>query len=385
MIGLWLNKRMLRSILSVAVGSIIAVFLFLFAFTQGGFLSWFLFYTYVPLVLYHYLLFLYPFQSIKTERIINDQRLFAGDTLYLTVRLKRRWAVPFFLMTIYERSDQTSSIISTNKAELLTWFTREKSFPLAAEHMQRGTYHLNTIILELGDPFGLFRRTVLLKKATVVYVYPRVRQLSMAELEMPRQGGYASSQETDSANFSGVRAYRPNDRPSWLDWKSAARTNALVTKQFEPEHERKASVVLVSQRQEDDERFETAISYTASLVKSLLGHGFTVRLTYRAGEVPLVLQSNTSQSLNAAYAALAKLTKDQALEIVDVRMSGKRRYLGYAVTTDARLAEAIGTFASSNKQQQVMYYISDKTDKSGLNRFKSSWFRFRIIEVNEGR
>ncbi|MCO7128067.1 DUF58 domain-containing protein [Sporolactobacillus shoreicorticis] len=381
----WLKKGSLRPILSAALGSIIAVFLFLFVLAQGGFLGWFLFYTFAPIVLYHYLLLLYPFQSIKIERLINGHHLFAGDTLHLTIRLKRRWTVPFFLMTINEYSDQSTPPIATRKAELLAWFTREASLPLAAEHMRRGTYHLNTIVLEIGDPFGLFRRSVLLNKKTVVYVYPNVRQLSMTELEIQRRIGDSSGQETDLANFSGVRAYRPSDRPSWLDWKSAARTNTLVTKQFEPEHERKASIVLISRKHEDDNCFETAVSYTASLVKSLLEYGFTVRLTYRSGRAPLVLQENTVQNLNLTYTALAKLTKDQTLETSDVRMSGNKHYLGYAVSTDIRFAEVIGAFATRSKQRQVMYYISNKTDEKNLESLKSSWLRLRIVAENESR
>ena len=37
----------------------------------------------------------------------------------------------------------------------------------------------------------------------------------------------------DSTISVGVRDYKPGDRFSWIDWKATARTNNIMTKEFE--------------------------------------------------------------------------------------------------------------------------------------------------------
>ena len=47
---------------------ILLIATFMFAMFQGGFVSWFLFYTFLPFVLYSFVLFFYPLSSFDVER-----------------------------------------------------------------------------------------------------------------------------------------------------------------------------------------------------------------------------------------------------------------------------------------------------------------------------
>lgn len=379
MIGHWLEKSHLQSIVHALPTFVIAVALFLFAIAQGGFLSWFLFYTFLPVALYLSVLLLYPFHSIVIERLIDNHQLFTGDTLHLQVHLTRRLPFSLFLISIYESPQGPLRNVTTCAAGVMCWSSREITIPLDLSNMPRGRHTLESLVLKTGDPFGFFERSVQLKNKMVIYVYPKTHVISANELELPNQAADAFAQQADLSNFSGVRAYRPSDRPSRMDWKSTARTNTLVTKQFEPERERYVSIVLVSRKQESDERFERAISYTASLVKTFLNCGFTVLLTYRSGTAALFLHDSSSRTLNQVYQTLAELTKQQVLEADEVHMSGNKKYLGYAVSTDARLAFTMSEFAAKNRQRQKLFYVTDELPEQDFNHLRSSWFSATVV------
>ncbi|GEB75833.1 DUF58 domain-containing protein [Sporolactobacillus inulinus] len=374
-----LLRRLLRSFMRTLPALTVTVVLFLFALAQGGFLAWFLFYVFIPVDMYLLLLFVYPFRTMTVERTKVNQRIFAGDTLNLTVRLKRRWAVPFFLLTLIERPDDQRLAHATMKTQMLIWLTSELTTTIRLPNMPRGTFSLNQLELTVGDPFGFFKRTVFLSDATTVFVYPKPVQLSVDDLNLTRHGAYASSEEADRANFAGVRDYRPNDRPSWLDWKSAARTRTLVTKLFEPEQERLASVILVATKTEENERFELAISYTASLLKTLLNCGFTVSLSYRSGTQPLLLHDHSERTLVTAYQALAELTKEQVLELDEVQITTCAKNIGYAVSTDEGLAAVMSRFADTYRRPQKLFYIVGKQTPQVHPQQPSSWFSMLYV------
>lgn len=380
MIGRWMRKWTSSALGRLVPPFFVCILLFLFAMVHGGFLSWFLFYLFVPIALYIVLLMLYPFHSIAIERYIEDAHWFSGDTLHTKVVLKRRWALPFFLVTICERPDHLFPLHDIKPAGLMLWVRREAVFNLAIPNMPRGKYTLGEIELKTGDPFGFFERTVYLQHRTIVYIFPKVRSLSMSDLALTQTGLHQSVQEADLSNFSGVRAYRPNDRPSWLDWKSSARTNVLVTKQFEPEREKYASVVLVSRDEDSDELFEWAVSFTASLLKALLSNGFSVFLTYNSEEKPLFIPEDAPRALSNAYRVLAELRKDQVLATDDVRMSRSKKYMGYAVSTDPRLAYQMSEFAKTSRQRQKMFFLDSGETIGDFRKLANSWFSLSMIK-----
>lgn len=78
-------KLIILTLLTVAV--------FSYAMFQGGFVSWFLFYAFLPFVLYAGLLALYPLRSFQASRQMDKTQLHAGDRLGVTVTLRRKFAI----------------------------------------------------------------------------------------------------------------------------------------------------------------------------------------------------------------------------------------------------------------------------------------------------
>lgn len=375
------------SLFQFVVMLILFACIFAFAMFQGGFTSWFIFYGFLPFVLYMVFLIIYPFRSIEAERKIQDKELFAGDTAHIRIMLERKWALPFLLVTI---QDETGSFsgggVRRGKAGMLLWTGHRTVLSYSIANMARGKYMIPEIQLKAGDPFGFFHRTVRLKCRTEWLVYPKAKPLAIPGAGPGRSVPYFAVREMDPSQFAGIRAYQPTDRLSWLDWKSTARTNQLVTKHFEMERERHASVVLVTRREDTSVLFENSIAFTASLVRALLQDGFTVLLTCTCEEKPLFLQGNVSRAMADVNEVLAQLSKNEALKAEDLQLSGNRRNTGFAVSTDPALALPISEFAHSSRQPQTLILVTDNVKQKSIRQMESPYFSlYMILDGNFSR
>jgi uncharacterized protein (DUF58 family) len=101
---------------------------------------------------------------------------------------------------------------------------------------QRGRYQLGPIRLTSSDPFGLFPMHRDLVPTTNVVIYPltfEIHQFALPLGVLP--GGDALRRRTHyvTTNASGVRDYAPGDSFSRIHWRSTARRDRLIVKEFE--------------------------------------------------------------------------------------------------------------------------------------------------------
>lgn len=101
---------------------------------------------------------------------------------------------------------------------------------------ERGRYQLGPLRLVTSDPFGLFPMERDLTATTNVVIYPLtfpIHQFALPVGILP--GGDALRRRTHyvTTNASGVRDYAPGDSFSRIHWRSTARRDRLVVKEFE--------------------------------------------------------------------------------------------------------------------------------------------------------
>jgi uncharacterized protein (DUF58 family) len=101
---------------------------------------------------------------------------------------------------------------------------------------QRGRYQLGPIRLRTSDPFGLFPMERDLTPTSNVVVYPmtfEIQQFALPVGILP--GGDALRRRTHyiTTNASSVRDYEPGDSFNRIHWRSTARRDRLVVKEFE--------------------------------------------------------------------------------------------------------------------------------------------------------
>ena len=104
--------------------------------------------------------------------------------------------------------------------------------PLAVPAARRGWLPFGRVMLETRFPLGLFRAWSYVEPASRCLVYPRPEPGALPPLAPSDQQGGVRAHAQGSDDFSGLRSYQPSDSPRHVAWKSAARSDVMLTKQF---------------------------------------------------------------------------------------------------------------------------------------------------------
>ncbi|MEM6527850.1 MAG: DUF58 domain-containing protein [Chloroflexota bacterium] len=102
--------------------------------------------------------------------------------------------------------------------------------------LSRGEFHLGPISVTSGDPFGLFLSTRKVAKTESVIVYPAIASINKFDSPMGAlSGGEAQRQRTHNVttNAVGVREYVYGDSLNRVHWRTTARRDKLMVKEFE--------------------------------------------------------------------------------------------------------------------------------------------------------
>ncbi len=159
------------------------------------------------------------------------------------------------------------------------------------EH-RRGLYVLGPVRAEACDAMGFFRRQLIIDEFTTLTVYPEAVNLTQVDLlgegTLAHVGLDMTRNTGASEEFLGIREYRPGDSPRIVDWKSTARHNELMVKEFEEERTTFISFFLDLGRLGlvgvgDQTSVEYGIKSCASLAKRAVERGHHIEL-FTVGE-----------------------------------------------------------------------------------------------------
>jgi uncharacterized protein (DUF58 family) len=113
---------------------------------------------------------------------------------------------------------------------------QERAWVVRTLSLRRGRYRLGPLTLTSGDPFGLFQVSRRLAHMANVVIYPSTVELPDFALPLGLlPGGDALRRRTHyvTANASTVRDYAPGDSFNRIHWRSTARRDRLMVKEFE--------------------------------------------------------------------------------------------------------------------------------------------------------
>ncbi|MDM5336230.1 DUF58 domain-containing protein [Fictibacillus enclensis] len=267
--------------------------LFSYAMFQGGFVSWFLFYSMLPFVAYTITMVFYPLHKIEITRTLNKDLMMAGEELVVTIELKRKTLFPLFYLIIHDEIPAPLYNEALHDGEEDQIHSRVLFFPLFKKKLvylyrikpvPRGIFELNSISLRTGDVFGFVQKEIKVHLSDRVFIYPRYQEIEHLEMDKHLQNGVQKSGRnsmTDYTSSVSVRDYVQGDRLSWLHWKASARSNKLVTKVFE--HQRNNDYVIVLDQsvpsyKNNHSLFEKAVSFTASITHYSVQKGASLGL-----------------------------------------------------------------------------------------------------------
>jgi uncharacterized protein (DUF58 family) len=257
------------------------VLTFSYAMFQGGFVSWFLFYSFLPFALYCIGLSFYSLNELEITRHIPKNDYNAGEPLKVTITVKRKSFFPIFYLLIEDDVDDAlkhSQQKKKAKALVLPGFRKEFSYEYVIDELPRGEHIFHGFIVKTGDILGLVEKVKSQTNESKIIVYPAYTELLYRSFETHFDQGMTASRERvqrDTTLAIGVRDYQPGDRFSWINWKASAKRNEIMTKEFE---QRQSHDVFVVMDCIPDKRFEAIVSFTASLLRAVLRKGAQIGL-----------------------------------------------------------------------------------------------------------
>ncbi len=112
------------------------------------------------------------------------------------------------------------------------------------EHLERGVLRLEDLMLEAGDPLGLFRRRIALGSSERAVVLPRFAALGAGDRPREFEAALAAPRAGSGNEILGVREYQRGDPLRRIHWRLSARHGDLVVREFEPPGVRVLTVLL---------------------------------------------------------------------------------------------------------------------------------------------
>ncbi|MFD1021050.1 DUF58 domain-containing protein [Thalassobacillus hwangdonensis] len=283
-------KRNLSFIAKLSVVAILFFVLFSYAMFQGGFVSWFLFTAFAPFLLYMFGLLLYPLHNWKVERNLSKRIVQAGEQISVEVTIRRKTPFPLYYCVVeeffpeslkkkddhlekYKHMDQPDILLQNRKMKRVSfpWFKRTIRHTYELDEVPRGEHRLWGIRVKTGDFFGFLKKEHVYRVDHTFLAYPYQREVRLKERAYSFEQGSSPSLTVNYKNtniVSGVRDYMPGDRYSWIDWKSTARKNTIMTKEFE--QEKSMDMLLVLDASESENLTSVAFEGMVELTNSLM-------------------------------------------------------------------------------------------------------------------
>jgi len=248
------------------------VITFSYAMFQGGFVSWFLFYSFLPFSLYALLFAFYSLEDFAIERSLTRWDYHANETLIVKVTLKRNKAFPMIFMIVEDcLSESLGNAVQENQHKMFLFpgFRKEITYEYRIANLPRGEHELQAVRIFTSDLLGLIEKEKCLEINESILVHPAYEKLIFEYGNYYEHGMRVSNNriQREASMVAGVREYQRGDRFSWINWKASARRNGMVTKEFEQHQSNDIMIIMDCIK---DHRFETIVSFTASLGQAIL-------------------------------------------------------------------------------------------------------------------
>ncbi|PSL47001.1 uncharacterized protein (DUF58 family) [Salsuginibacillus halophilus] len=311
---MWLRlSSYVRWGLRAVIALLILVSLFAYAMFQGGFVSWFLFYT-VLIVFSASLVYIsYPLRAVTVERTVERPWLMKGGSADVTIHIYKRWLLPLPFLIIEDAIPENMEIVEGSRRHMtFLTFRRRASYTYRVQSLKRGEAKFQHVRLQTTDMFGIWQKEHFKPVETEMIVYPKIYELT-GELAWTREENETPVSSPEAAertmSVASVRDYEPGDRMTSIDWKVTARSNKLVTKEFDVQEGQRYSI-LVQPRGREPEAVEATAAAAASLVHKLSTQRSNFTLFPLSDLAEHVMPSGRAPLLHAALRELARLDQE---------------------------------------------------------------------------
>lgn len=253
-------------------------------------------------------------KDIEVERILPDYSTCGENTEIIISIENRKKHIPVFILKI-EDPLLPLPIFAFNIDP-----KKKKYIKTYSIFKKRGYVNFSELYISTTFPFGLFNKVKILKKDQRLLVLPANKNIGLGDgnyLRKPMQGdiflrgrGY---------EFTGVREYQYGDDPRDISWKFSAKLSKLIIKNMNGDHSKCVTVFLDNTRRNDADNlysqlFEESVEFAASVCRSLIENGVSVRLMSHSFSTPF---GSSRTHLLEILKALALVDFDEGRENPD--------------------------------------------------------------------
>lgn len=249
-------------------------------------------------------------RSVMKEVVINDK-------LLPLPALEIRFSSSRNLEFLNEARANTSSTDNCYKRDVFSFLFHQKierSLPFVAG--KRGFYQIYEVT---GIGYDFFFRSgyyVDLPQQTSLYVYPRQVDTRRICLLCHAISGAALSRShlfPDPFAFSGIREYRKEDPIKHINWKASARTDSLMTNQFDSTTD--ISLTLIFDMEDRlILKYQDLVEETLSIVSSLSARLIKSRMSFH-------VMSNAKDVLTGTPFAMGFDTESKEIEKLNQKLA----------------------------------------------------------------
>lgn len=191
--------------------------------------------------------------SISVTRKAREFRQQAGQIFNEQFSVQNNGRLPKLWVEIIDESN----LGKAHGSRFISWLKGFSRWPYITHTLliKRGIYELGPTRVIAGDPFGLFYREMLVpghEKIMVLPYYEPISNFLSPSGYLP--GGKAlRTRSLEVTPYAvGVREYQPGDPLRRIDWKSSARLDKLLVKEFEQDPESNVWIFLDASREANE-------------------------------------------------------------------------------------------------------------------------------------
>lgn len=263
----------------------ILLFIGIAAINTGNNLLYLIVATLLSLIIISGIMSEYSIREVGVRRAL-PRRIFKNKpvTVYIKSRNTKKRLSSFSLKI----TEHTAGVETAGGAYILRLKPGEDAAsPVSYVFKARGRHKLESMRLTTRFPFGLFLKGRLEKSEDEVIVYPSTSFNPRASsCEVSSQGEVSRGVRGEGTQLYGLRDYTFEDDSRFIHWRSAARLDKLMVKEFEREAEKKVTIVFENLTPADPEVFENAVDEAATLTAKYIKKGYAVGLRTLAGGLP---------------------------------------------------------------------------------------------------
>ena len=383
-------RQTVQFILKLTFVAFLFALLFSYAMFQGGFVSWFLFYAFLPFLIYMFGVAIYPIHKWKVERKLSKRVATGGESIEVEVTLRRTLPFPIYYCVVeeylphslkkkdthfekYRQMDQEETMEEARQIKHVTfpWFSKKIRFRYTLDKVPRGEHELKALRVKTGDFFGFVKKEHVFQAENKVLVFPFTRPVHLKENVYSFEQGASPSFKLNEKNtniVTGVREYIPGDRFAWVDWKTTAKMDQMMTKEFEQEKSVDMMIILnaVYHPSMNPIGFEGSVEFSSSLLEEL--QKSTSQLAFMTlgdgrGYFPFQKDATQKQMIQGHLAkirAIGRTPFAQQLERERARLSSGMVTMIISHHLDEDIRQSLLKLAKKSKRLVFFYVRSSK-------------------------